>query len=67
MAYIEFLQTDDNDWSDIRKIQCISECEDRFSLRPKIRGELTNRRVSPSENTLNSSSQTLTRELLIFS
>ncbi|XP_066253188.1 protein FAM117B-like isoform X1 [Euwallacea similis] len=54
-------QTDDNDWSDIRKIQCISESDDNCTLKPKIRGyrDSSGRHISPGENTLNSSSQTL--------
>ncbi|XP_066158647.1 protein FAM117B-like isoform X4 [Euwallacea fornicatus] len=59
-------QTEDNDWSDIRKIQCISESDDNCTLKPKIRGyrDSSGRHISPGENTLNSSSQTLTSSII---
>lgn len=54
-------QTDDGDLSDLRKIHCISEAEEKYSLRPKLRGnkEPNSRHVSPGDHTLNTSSQTL--------
>ncbi|XP_050304393.1 protein FAM117B-like isoform X2 [Anthonomus grandis grandis] len=53
-------QTEESDWTDIKKFQCILETEDKNVLRPKIRGNTAaGRHMSPGEHTLNSSSQTL--------
>ncbi|XP_076251411.1 protein FAM117B-like isoform X2 [Rhynchophorus ferrugineus] len=57
-------QTDEGDWSESRKIHCISEGEDKFDkfgLRPKLRGnkESSSRHVSPGDHVSNTSSQTL--------
>ncbi|CAH1121095.1 unnamed protein product [Ceutorhynchus assimilis] len=54
-------QTEDIDWK-----SHYTETEEKLSLRPKIRGnkESTSRHISPGDNTLNNSSQTLTSCML---
>ncbi|XP_060529246.1 protein FAM117B-like isoform X2 [Cylas formicarius] len=58
-------QTDENEWSDKRKVHNISDLEAKIHVRSKIWGNKeTNRHISPSENMLHSSSQTLTSCIL---
>ncbi|XP_018565556.1 protein FAM117B isoform X2 [Anoplophora glabripennis] len=62
-------QTDESDWLDPRKIHSISETEDKIeklTIRQKPRGtkETNGKHLSSGDNTLNSSSQTLSSCIL---